>query len=108
MEIQQKILDDYKLVVMITKAKDLDHDGKESYKGTFNIEIRYHQDAEEEFNKLKENLLDVVNAYRVQKQWDENKLPEDGMFILIGNSYQEIDAMSKEFKINLRTPNYEI
>ena len=44
MEIQQKILDDYKLVVMITKAKDSDHDA-------FNIEIRYQQDAEEEFKE---------------------------------------------------------
>lgn len=101
MEIQQKILDDYKLVVMITKAKDSDHEA-------FNIEIRYQKDAEEEFKELRENLMFVVSAHRVQKQWEENKLPEDGMFVLIGNTYREIDAMSKEFKINLRTPNYEI
>lgn len=101
MEIVKKILDDYKLVVMITKAKEEDREA-------FNIEIRYHQDAEEEFNELKEHLMDVVSAHRVQKQWEENKLPEDGMFVLIGNTYREIDAMSKEFKINLRTPNYEI
>jgi len=101
MEIVKKILDDYKLVVMITKAKDTDHEA-------FNIEIRYHQDAEEEFKTLQENLMTVVNAYRVQKQWEENKLPDDGMFVLIGNTYREIDAMSKEFKINSRTPNYEI
>ncbi len=101
MEIVQKILDDYKLVVMITKAKDSDHEA-------FNIDIRYHQDAEDEFNELKEHLMDVVSAHRVQKQWEENKLPDDGMFVLIGNTYREIDAMSKEFKINLRTPNYEI
>jgi hypothetical protein len=101
MEIAQKILDDYKLVLMITKAKDGDHEA-------FNIDIRYHQDAEEEFKKLKEHLMDVVSAHRVQKQWEENKLPEDGMFVLIGNTYREIDAMSKEFKINLRTLNYEI
>ena len=101
MEIQQKILDDYKLVVMITKAKDLDHDA-------FNIEIRYHQDAEEEFKTLQENLMTVVSAHRVQKQWEEHKLPEDGMFVLIGNSYKEIDILSKEFKINSRTPNNEI
>lgn len=101
MEIQQKILDDYKLVVMITKAKEREH-------GAFNIEIRYQQDAEDEFNNLKEHLMDVVSAPRVQKEWEEKKLPEDGMFVLIGNTYQEIDAMSKEFKINSRTPEYEI
>lgn len=101
MEIQQKILDDYKIVVMITKAKYSDH-------CAFNIDIRYHQDAEEEFKELQEHLMDVISAHRVQKQWEENKLPEDGMFVLIGNTYREIDAMSKEFKINLRTPNYEI
>lgn len=101
MEIQQKIFDDYKLVVMITKAKDTDHEA-------FNIEIHYHQDAEEEFKTLQENLMDVVSAPRVQKRWEENNLPEDGMFVLIGNTYREIDAMSKEFKINSRTPNYEI
>ena len=101
MEIQQKIFDDYKLVVMITKAKDTDHEA-------FNIEIRYHQDAEEEFKTLQENLMDVVSTPRVQKRWEENNLPDDGMFVLIGNTYREIDAMSKEFKINSRTPNYEI
>lgn len=101
MEIEQKILDDYKLVVMITKAKDTDHEA-------FNIEISYHQDAEAEFKELRENLMTVVNAHHVQKQWEENKLPDDGMFVLIGNTYREIDAMSKEFKINSRTPNYEI
>ena len=101
MEIEQKILDDYKIVIVITKEKDTDHEA-------FNIEIRYHQDAEEEFKTLQENLMTVVNAYHVQKQWEENKLPDDGMFVLIGNTYREIDAMSKEFKINLRTPNYEI
>lgn len=101
MEIVKKILDDYKLVVMITKLKDTDHEA-------FNIEIRYHKDAEEEFKELKEHLMDVVSAHRVQKQWEENKLPEDGAFVLIGNTYLEIDAMSKEFKINSRTPNYEI
>jgi aspartate/tyrosine/aromatic aminotransferase len=101
MENIQKILDDYKLVLRITKAKDGDHEA-------FNIEIRYHQDAEDEFNELREHLMDVVSAHRVQKQWEENKLPDDGMFVLIGNTYREIDAMSKEFKINLRTPNYEI
>lgn len=97
MEIQQKIFEDYKLVVMITKAKDTDHEA-------FNIEIRYHQDAEEEFNRLKEHLMDVVSAPRVQKRWEENNLPDDGMFVLIGNTYREIDAMSKEFKINSRDP----
>lgn len=101
MEIVKKILDDYKLVVMITKAKDTDPE-------SFNIEIRYHQDAEDEFNRLKEHLMDVVSAPRVQKRWEENNLPDDGMFVLIGNTYLEIDAMSKEFKINSRTPNYEI
>lgn len=101
MEIQQKILDDYKLVVMITKAKDTDHDA-------FNIEIRYHQDTEHEFNELKEHLMDVVSAHRVQKQWEENKLPEDGMFVLIGNSYREIEAVSKHFKVNSRSEEDEI
>lgn len=101
MEIQQKILDEYKLVVMITKAKEKEH-------GAFNIEIRYHQDAEEEFDKLKEHLMDVISAHRVQKEWEEKKLPEDGMFVLIGNSYQEIENLSIEFKINSRTPNNEI
>ena len=101
MEIKQEILDDYKLVVMITKAKDSDHEA-------FNIDIRYHQDAEEEFNELREHLMDVVSAHRVQKQWEENKLPEDGMFVLIGNTYREIDAMSKEFKVNSRSEEDEI
>ena len=101
MEIVKKILDDYKLVVRITKSKDSDPEA-------FNIDIRYHQDAEDEFNELREHLMDVVSASRVQKQWEENKLPDDGMFVLIGNTYREIDAMSKEFKINSRTPNYEI
>lgn len=101
MEIQQKILDDYKLVVMITKAKDSDHEA-------FEIGIHYQQDAEEEFKTLQENLMTVVNAHRVQKQWKENKLPEDGVFVLIGNTYREIDAMSKEFKINSRSEDDEI
>lgn len=101
MEIQQKILDDYKLVVMITKSKEQDHEA-------FNIEIRYHQDAEEEFNELKEHLMDVVCAHNVQKQWEENKLPEDGAFILIGNSYREIDTLSKRFKVNSRSEEDEI
>ena len=101
MEIKQEILDDYKLVVMITKSKDGDHEA-------FNIDIRYHQDAEEEFNELKEHLMDVVSAHRVQKQWEENKLPDDGMFVLIGNTYREIDAMSKEFKVNSRSEEDEI
>lgn len=101
MEIVKKILDDYKLVVMITKAKDTDHEA-------FNIEIRYHHDAEDEFKELRENLMSVVSAHRVQKQWEENKLPDDGMFVLIGNSYREIDDMSKEFKINSRSEEDEI
>jgi hypothetical protein len=101
MEIQQKILDDYKLVLMITKAKDGDHEA-------FNIDIRYHQDAKDEFNELKEHLIDVVSAHRVQKQWEENNLPEDGAFVLIGNSYREIDDMSKRFKVNSRSEEDEI
>jgi hypothetical protein len=101
MEIEQKIFDDFKIVVIIRKEKDSDHNA-------FEIGIHYHPDAEDEFNELKENLMSVVSAPRVQKQWEENKLPEDGMFVLIGNTYREIDAMSKEFKINTRTPNYEI
>jgi hypothetical protein len=52
--------------------------------------------------------MDVVSAHRVQKQWEENKIPEDGMFVLIGNTYREIDAMSKEFKINSRSEEDEI
>ena len=101
MEIQQKILDDYKLVVMITKAKDGDHEA-------FNIDIRYHQDAEDEFNELREHLMDVVSAYHVQKQWRENKIPDDGMFVLIGNTYREIDIASKRFKVNSRSEEDEI
>jgi hypothetical protein len=101
MEIKQEILDDYKLVVMITKAKDSDHEA-------FNIEIRYHQDAEDEFNELKEHLMDVVSAHRVQKQWEENKLPDDGMFVLIGNTYREIEILSKRFKVNSRSEDDEI
>jgi hypothetical protein len=101
MEIKQEILDDYKLVVMITKAKDSDHEA-------FNIDIRYHQDAEDEFNELKEHLMDVVSANRVQKQWRENKLPDDGMFVLIGNTYREIDTLSKRFKVNSRSEEDEI
>lgn len=101
MEIEQKIFDDFKIVVIIRKEKDSDHEA-------FEIGIHYHPDAEEEFKTLRENLMTVVNANHVQKQWEENKLPDDGMFVLIGNTYREIDAMSKEFKINSRTPNYEI
>jgi hypothetical protein len=101
MEIKQEILDDYKLMVMITKAKDSDHEA-------FNIDIRYHQDAEDEFNELKEHLMDVVSAHRVQKQWEENKLPDDGMFVLIGNTYREIDTLSKRFKVNSRSEEDEI
>jgi aspartate/tyrosine/aromatic aminotransferase len=101
MEIKQEILDDYKLVVMITKAKDSDHEA-------FNIDIRYHQDAEDEFNELKEHLMDVVSANRVQKQWREIKLPDDGMFVLIGNTYREIDTLSKRFKVNSRSEEDEI
>ena len=101
MEIQQKILDDYKLVVMITKSKEQNRE-------MFNIEIRHHQDAEDEFNELKEHLMDVVSVHRVQKQWEENKLPEDGAFVLIGNTYREIDAMSKRFKVNSRSEEDEI
>ena len=101
MEIQQEILDYYKLVVMITKAKEWDREA-------FNIEIRYHHDAEDEFNELREHLMDVVSASHVQKQWRENNLPEDGMFVLIGNTYREIDAMSKRFKVNSRSEEDEI
>jgi len=101
MEIEQKILDDYKLVVMITKAKVMDNEA-------FSIEIRYHKDAEEEFKTLQENLMTVVNAHRVQKQWEENKLPDDGMFVLIGNTYREIETLSKRFKVNSRSEEDEI
>lgn len=101
MEIQRKILDEYKLVIMITKVKDSDHEA-------FNVEIRYHQDAEEEFKELIENLSSVVSAPHIQKQWEENKLPEDGVFILIGNTYRDIENLSKRFKVNSRSEEDEI
>lgn len=102
MEVQQGVFDNFNIVIMVTR------DLLNNRPDTFRIEIEYKPEAREDYLKIEENMMDIVVAKKVDEFWKKEKLPEDGAFVLIGNSYEDIVTMSKHFKVNTRSPNYEI
>jgi hypothetical protein len=102
MEVQQGVFDNFNIVIMVTR------DLLNNRPDTFRIEIEYKPEAREDYLKIEENMMDIVVAKKVDEFWKKEKLPEDGAFVLIGNSYEDIVTMSKRFKVNTRSPNYEI
>ena len=102
MEVQQGVFDNFNIVIMVTR------DLLNNRLDTFRIEVRYKPEAREEYLKVEENMMDIVVAKKVDEFWKKEKLPEDGAFVLVGNSYEDIVAMSKRFKVNSRSEEDEV
>lgn len=102
MEVQNEVFDNFNIVIMVTR------DLLNNRPDRFQIEVRYKPEAREDYLKIEENMMDIVVAKKVDEFWKKEKLPEDGMFVLIGNNYEEIVTMSKRFKVNSRSEEDEI